>query len=66
MIIIEKIRQLLAQGVELKTIAQYCNCAPLTLRNYLKGISTPTPRLQNLMEQGVKQYYNEIKKIIEN
>jgi len=62
--IVEKIRALWEHGIELKTIARYCNCNPATLTKYLNGSSTPTARLEKFITAGIQQYFNEIKEIV--
>lgn len=40
-------------GISLATIARFSNCHPTTLGKYLKGLSVPTQRLEQLIDNGI-------------
>ena len=59
---VEKIRFLNEElSIPLQALAEWTGCHKMTLRNYLTGKSTPTARIQNLMEQAIAEILQEIK-----
>ena len=41
-------------GIPLVVVARYAHCHPTTLGNYLHGKSSPTERLEQMVNDGIK------------
>lgn len=48
-------------GVQLNTLAKYCNCHFASLSNILRGKYPPTDKMLISIERGLKMYFNDIK-----
>lgn len=48
-------------GVQLVTLAKYCNCHSASLGNILRGKYPPTDKMLIAIERGLKTYFNDIK-----
>lgn len=48
-------------GIPLIVVARYSHCHPTTLSNYLHGKSQPTERLQQMVNDGIKNIINILK-----
>ena len=53
-------------GIPLIVIARYSHCHPTTLGNYLRGKSQPTERLEEMINNGIKNIIKILKEKSDN
>lgn len=66
--VVEQIRALTNHksiDIPVSAIARYSGCNKSTLGKYLNGESSPTPRLEAMVREGLRKMYSEIKEIME-
>lgn len=65
MITREKIIYLKENGVSISHIARLVKCSPSTLTNWMKGYTELSERLNEDVENAIKEWVNKVGKVVE-
>lgn len=60
-----KIKRLLDLGIPMTVLARECHCSPASIQNYIIGKSIPSGSKQIGIKDGLNQWLNKQKQIIE-